>query len=92
MTERADMITYIEYFRELFTNNTMKNPIPKMHSLFSHVEACFKKYGTVGLFAEDYFEVIRALVNHIVAAFQSVCGNRQTNQVLFFGQQRVLTP
>jgi hypothetical protein len=84
MTEHADMITYIEYFGELFTNNTMKNPIPKMHSLFSHVEACFKKYGTVGLFAEDYFELIHALVNHIVAGFQSLDGNRQTKQVLRF--------
>jgi hypothetical protein len=41
-----------------------------MHSLFSHVEDCLKKYGTVGLFAEDYLEVIHALVNLIVAAFQ----------------------
>jgi hypothetical protein len=41
----------------------MKNPTPKMHSLFPHVEACLKKYGTVGLFAEGSLEVIHALVN-----------------------------
>jgi hypothetical protein len=53
-----------------------------MHSLFSHVEACLKKYGTVGLFAEDSLEVIHALVNRIVAAFQYLDGDRQTKQVL----------
>jgi hypothetical protein len=46
-----------------------------MHSLFPHVEAFLKKYGTVGLFAEDYLEVIHALVNLIVAAFQSLDGD-----------------
>jgi hypothetical protein len=34
MTERSDIIAYIEEFRELFTKNTTKNPTPKMHSLF----------------------------------------------------------
>jgi hypothetical protein len=53
-----------------------------MHSLFSHVEACLNKYGTVVLFAEDSLEVISALVNRIVAAFQSLDGDRQTKQVL----------
>jgi hypothetical protein len=66
MTERADLIAYIEEFGELFTKNTTKNPTPKMHSLFSRVETCFKKYGTVGLFAEYSLEVIHALVNRIV--------------------------
>jgi hypothetical protein len=37
-----------------------------------------EKYGTVGLFAEDYLEVINALANRIVAAFQSLDGDRQT--------------
>jgi hypothetical protein len=55
-----------------------------MHSLFSHVEACLKKYGTVGLFAKYSLEVIHALVNRIVAAFQSLDGHRQTKQVLRF--------
>jgi hypothetical protein len=84
MTERSDLIAYIEEFRELFTKNTTKNPTPKMHSLFSHVEACLMKYGTVGLFAEYFLEVIHALVNRIVAAFQSLDGDRQTKQVLRF--------
>jgi hypothetical protein len=52
------------------------NPTPKRHSLFSYVEACLKKYGTVGLFAEDFIEVIHALVNRIVAEFQSLDGDR----------------
>jgi hypothetical protein len=43
-----------------------------MRSFFPHVEACLEKYGTVGLFAEDYLEVIHALANHIVAEFQSL--------------------
>jgi hypothetical protein len=55
-----------------------------MHSLFSHVEACLKKYGTFGFFAEYSLEVIHALVNCIVAAFQSLDGDRQTKQVLRF--------
>jgi hypothetical protein len=55
-----------------------------MHSLFSHVEACLKKYGTVGLFAQDYLEVIHALVNHIVAACQYLDVDQQTKQVLLF--------
>jgi hypothetical protein len=84
MTERADLITYIEEFGELFTKNTTKNPTPKMHSLFPHVEACLKKYGTVGLFAEDSLEVIHSLVNLIITAFQSLDGDRQTKQVLRF--------
>jgi hypothetical protein len=84
MMERADMIAYIEEFVELFTKNTTKNPTPKMHSLFSHVEACLKKYGTVGLFAEDTLEVIHALVNHIVAALKYLDGDCQTKQVLRF--------
>jgi hypothetical protein len=84
MTERADMIAYIEEFGELFTKNTMKNPTPKMHSLFSHFEACLKKFGTVGLFAEDSIEVIHALVNRIVAAFQSLDVDRQTKQLIRF--------
>jgi hypothetical protein len=46
-----------------------------MHSLFFHV-ACLKK--------EDYLEVIHALVNRIVAAFQSLDGDCQTKQVLHF--------
>jgi hypothetical protein len=54
ITERADLITYIEEFGELSTKNITKNPTPKIHSLFPHVEACLKKYGTVGVFAEDY--------------------------------------
>jgi hypothetical protein len=37
MTERADMITYIEEFVEFFAKNTTKNPTPKMYSLFSQV-------------------------------------------------------
>jgi hypothetical protein len=49
-----------------------------MHSLFPHVKACLKKYGTVSLFAEDYIEVIHALVNRIVAAFKYLDGDRQT--------------
>jgi hypothetical protein len=67
ITERADLISYIEEFGELFKKNTTNNPTPKMHSLSPHVEACFKKYDTVGLFAEYSLEVIHALVNHIVA-------------------------
>jgi hypothetical protein len=55
-----------------------------MHILFSHVEACLKKYGTVVLFAEYSIEVIHALVNRIVAAFQSLDGDCQTKQVLRF--------
>jgi hypothetical protein len=55
-----------------------------MHSLFSHVEACLKKYGTVGVFAEDSLEVLNALVNHIVAEFQSLDGDLQTKKVLLF--------
>jgi hypothetical protein len=43
-----------------------------------------KKYGTVCLSAEDSPEVIHALVNSIVAAFQSLDGDRQTKQVLRF--------
>jgi hypothetical protein len=43
-----------------------------------------KKYGTVGLFAEDYLEVIHALLNRIFAAFQSLDGDHQTKQVLGF--------
>jgi hypothetical protein len=84
ITERADLITYIEEFGELFTKKTTKNPTPKMHSLFSHVKACLKKYGTVGLFAEDSLEVIHALANQIVAAFQYLDGDCQTKQVLRF--------
>jgi hypothetical protein len=84
MMECAYLIAYIEEFGDLFTKNTTKNPTPKMHSLFSHVEVCLKKYGTVGLFAEDSLEVIHALVNHIVAVFQSLDGDRQTKHVLFF--------
>jgi hypothetical protein len=60
-------MTYIEEFGELFTKNTKKNPTPKMHSLFSHVAACLKKYGTFGLFAEYFLEVIHVLANLIVA-------------------------
>jgi hypothetical protein len=82
--ERADMMIYIEEFGELFTKNTTKNPTPKMHSLFPHAEACLKKYGTVGLFAEDSLTVIHALVNRVVAAFQYFDGDRQTKQVLRF--------
>jgi hypothetical protein len=81
--ECADLVTYIEEFGELFTKNTTKNPTPKIHYLISHVEACLKKYGTVGLFAEDSLEVIHALVNHIFAAFQSLDRDIQTKQVLF---------
>jgi hypothetical protein len=77
MGERVDLIAYIEEFGELFTKNTTKNPTPKMHSLFSHVEACLKKYGTVGLFAEYSIEVINALVNRIITSFQSLDGDRQ---------------
>jgi hypothetical protein len=55
-----------------------------MHSLVSHVKVCLKKYGTVGLFARDYLEVIHALGNRIVAAFQSLDGDHQTKQVLRF--------
>jgi hypothetical protein len=84
MMERADLIAYIEEFGELFTRNTTKNPTPKMHSLFSHVEACLKKYGTVALFAEDYLEVIHVFVNRIVAESQSLDGDLQTKQVLRF--------
>jgi hypothetical protein len=87
MTERVDLIAYIEEFGEfgeLFTKNTMKNTTPKMHSLFSHVEACLKRYGTVGLFADDYLEVIHALVDRIVTAFQYLDGDLQTKQVLRF--------
>jgi hypothetical protein len=84
MMECADLITYIEEFGELFTRNTTKNPTPKMHSLFSHVEAYLKKYDSVGLFAEESLEVIHALVNRIVAVFQSLDGDRQTKQVLHF--------
>jgi hypothetical protein len=40
-----------------------------------------KKYGTVGLFAEYYLKVIHALVNRIVAAFQSLDEDSQTKQV-----------
>jgi hypothetical protein len=92
MTERADLLAYIEEIGELFTKNTTKNPTPKMHSLFSHVEACLKKYGTVGLFAEDSLGVINALVNCVVVAFQSLDGDLQTKQVLRFFWQRVLAP
>jgi hypothetical protein len=84
MMERADLIAYIEEFGELFTKNTTKNPTPKMHSLFPHVEACLNQYDTVGLFAEDYLDVIHALANRIFAAFQSLDGDRQTKQVLRF--------
>jgi hypothetical protein len=42
MKEREDLIAFIEEFGELFTKNTTKNPTPKMHSLFYHVEACLK--------------------------------------------------
>jgi hypothetical protein len=69
MTNRAYLITYIEEFGELFTKNTKKNPTPKMHSLFPHVETCLKIYCTVGLFAEYSLEVIHALVNRIVTLF-----------------------
>jgi hypothetical protein len=55
-----------------------------MHSLSPHVKSCLKKYGTVGFFAEDSFEVIHALVNRIVASFQYLDGDRQTKQVLRF--------
>jgi hypothetical protein len=55
-----------------------------MHSLFSHVKARLKKYGIVGLFAEDSLEVIHALVNRIVSAFQSLDGDHQTKQALLF--------
>jgi hypothetical protein len=55
-----------------------------MHSFFSHVKACLKKYGTVGLFAEDSLEVIHALANRIIASFQSLNGDRQKKQVLHF--------
>jgi hypothetical protein len=55
-----------------------------MHSLFSRVEACLKKHGTVGLCAEDSLEIIHALVNCIVAAYQSLDGDIQTKQVLRF--------
>jgi hypothetical protein len=68
----------------LFTKNTTKNPSPKMHSLFYHVEVFLKKYGTVGLFAEDSLEVIHAFVNRIVAEFQSLDGYQQTKKVLRF--------
>jgi hypothetical protein len=43
-----------------------------------------KKYGTVGLFAEGSREVIHALVNRIVPAFQSLDGDSHTKQVLSF--------
>jgi hypothetical protein len=43
-----------------------------------------KKYGTVGLFAEDSLEVIHALLNRIITAFQSLDGDRQTKQVFHF--------
>jgi hypothetical protein len=84
ITERADLITYIEEFGEIVTKKTTKNPTPKMHSLFTHVLACLNKYGTVGLFAEDSLEVSHALVNRIVAAFQSLDGDHQTKEVLHF--------
>jgi hypothetical protein len=84
MMERTDLNAYIEEFGELFTKNTTKNPTPKMNSLFSHVEACLKKYGTVVLFAEYYLEVIAALVNLTVTSFQSLDGYRQKKQVLRF--------
>jgi hypothetical protein len=84
MMESAYLITYIEEFGELFTNNTTKNPTPKMHSLLPHVEARLKKYGTVGLFAEDYIEVIHALVISIVAEFHYLDEKSQTKQVLHF--------
>jgi hypothetical protein len=32
--ERANLMTYIEEFGEVFTENTTKNPTPKIHSLF----------------------------------------------------------
>jgi hypothetical protein len=44
----------------------------------------FEENGTVGFFAEDYLEVIHALVNRIVAAFQYLDGDRQTKEVLRF--------
>jgi hypothetical protein len=55
-----------------------------MHSLFPHVEACLKTYGTVGFFAEDSLEVIHAVLNRIVTVFQSLDGDRQTKQVIRF--------
>jgi hypothetical protein len=55
-----------------------------MHSLFFHVEACLMKYDTAGLFAEYSLVVIHALVNRIIAAFQSLDGDLQTKQVLRF--------
>jgi hypothetical protein len=84
ITVRADLITYIEEFGELLTKNTMKNPTPKMQSLFPHVEACLNNYGTVGLFAEDSLEVIHSLFNCIVAAFRYLDGDCQKKQVLRF--------
>jgi hypothetical protein len=55
-----------------------------MHSLSSHVDTCLKKYSTVDLFAEYSLEFIHALVNRIVAAFQSLDGDRQTKKVFCF--------
>jgi hypothetical protein len=63
-----------------------------MHYLFSHVKACLKKYGTVGLFAEDYFEVIHALMNRIVAAFIFWIAIARQNRYFVYCQQRVLAP
>jgi hypothetical protein len=84
VTERVDLLAYIKEFGEFFSNNTTKNPTPKMYTLFTHCEYYLKTYGTIGLFAEDALEVIHALVNKILRAFQSLDGDRQTKQVLRF--------
>jgi hypothetical protein len=49
---------------------------------FSHAEVFLKKYGTVSLFAEDSLEVIHALLDRIVAVFQSSDGDHPTKQVI----------
>jgi hypothetical protein len=82
ITERSDLRTYSEAFRKLFTKKHQGSD--SQYALFVDGKACFKKYGTIGLFAEDSLEVIQALVNCIVAASQSLDGDRQKKQVLNF--------
>jgi hypothetical protein len=76
-TESTYLLAYIKEFGELFQKNTTKNPTPNMHSIVAHMAAPLEKYGTVDLFAEDSLVVINSLVNCVIAAFQSLDGERQ---------------
>jgi len=82
MAERASLISDVQEFWDEYILHSDGSVTIKIHMLVHHFLEMLKRYGTIGLFAEDGMESIHAVINTLARQYASLDPKRRATQII----------